>query len=219
MLSLLSVGATAFRPLALHTASRAGPMRNSMLHMSTYATFKTNKGDFKAELFVDKLPITASNFADLAQTGFYDGLTFHRIINNFMCQFGCPHSKDPTSRRAGTGGPEAGTSFKLPDGTEITRNGGGNIPDELIEPISNKPGTISMANTGQPNSGGSQIFINTVHNDFLDYFNTATPSKHPVFGQVVEGMDIVKAIESSPTGPGDKPKEPVVVETILITEE
>ena len=101
----------------------------------------------------------------------------------------------------------------------LPSSGGGNIPDELIEPISNKPGTISMANTGQPNSGGSQIFINTVHNDFLDYFNTATPSKHPVFGQVVEGMDIVKAIESSPTGPGDKPKEPVVVETILITEE
>jgi cyclophilin family peptidyl-prolyl cis-trans isomerase len=75
-----------------------------------------------------------------------------------------------------------------------------------------------MANTGQPNSGGSQIFINTVHNDFLDYFNMKTPSKHPVFGKVVEGMDVLKAIEKTPTGPGDKPKEPVVVNTILITE-
>jgi len=221
MMSLLSVSATAFRPLAAHAGARSlgGVTRTSILHMSTYATFKTNMGDFKAELFVDKLPITASNFADLAKTGFYDGLTFHRVINNFMCQFGCPHSKDPKSPRAGTGGPESGTSFKLPDGTQITRNAGGNIPDELIEPISNKPGTISMANTGQPDSGGSQIFINTVHNDFLDYFNPRTPSKHPVFGEVVEGMDIVKAIEGTPTGPGDKPKTPVVVETIVITEE
>jgi len=89
----------------------------------------------------------------------------------------------------------------------------------MVGEISNEPGTISMANTGQPNSGGSQIFINTVHNDFLDYFNTRTPSKHPVFGKVVEGMDIVKAIEATPTGPGDKPKEPVVVTTIEITED
>ena len=54
-----------------------------------------HQGDFKAELYMDTLPITASNFADLSKTGFYDGLTFHRVINNFMCQFGCPNSKDP----------------------------------------------------------------------------------------------------------------------------
>ena len=192
--------------------------RTSMAQMATFATFKTTKGDIKAELFMDKLPITASNFADLAKTGFYDGLTFHRVINNFMCQFGCPYSKDPKSPRAGTGGPKGGTSFTLPDGTTVTRNAGGNIPDELIGEFSNLPGTLSMANTGQPNSGGSQIFINTVHNDFLDYFNMKTPSKHPVFGKVVEGMDVLKAIEKTPTGPGDKPKEPVVVSTILITE-
>ena len=76
-----------------------------------------------------------------------------------------------------------------------------------------------MANTGMPNSGGSQIFINTKHNSFLDYFDTSSPSKHPVFGKVVEGMDIVTSIETTPTGPGDKPIEPVVVETIEITEE
>ena len=188
-----------------------------------------------------------------------------RVINNFMCQFGCPHSKDPQSPRAGTGGPPGGSSFTLPDGTTITRNAGGCIPDEMVAEISNEPGTLSMANTGQPNSGGSQIFINTVHNDFLDYFNPRTPSKHPVFGKVIEGMDgapsacaralrayprsmrdappiltatsafppvpwlnstppdlplaVIKAIESTPTGPGDKPKTPVVVETIEITED
>ena len=218
MLSVLSVASTAFRPGLAMTAART-VHRTSVMEMSTYATFKTTKGDFKAELFVDKLPITASNFADLAKTGFYDGLSFHRVINGFMCQFGCPHSKDPKSPRAGTGGPEPGTSFTLPDGTTVTRNGGGNIPDELIAEISNKPGTISMANTGQPNSGGSQIFINTVHNSFLDYFNPQTPSKHPVFGQVVEGMDIVTAIETTKTGPGDRPAEPVIVETIVITED
>ena len=150
---------------------------------------------------MDKLPITSSNFADLAKTGFYDGLTFHRVINGFMCQFGCPFSKDPKSPRAGTGGPEPGSTFTTPDGKEITRKGG-NIPDELIEPISNEPLTLSMANTGQPDSGGSQIFINTKHNSFLDYFDPSTPSKHPVFGKVVEGDDVLFAIEKTPTGPG-----------------
>ena len=135
-----------------------------------------------------------------------------------MCQFGCPHSKDPKSPRAGTGGPPPGSTYTLPDGTSIERKGG-NIPDELIEPLSNLPMTLSMANTGQPNSGGSQIFINTKHNSFLDYFDNSTPSKHPVFGKVVEGMEVVKSIEAVQTGPGDKPVEPVVVETIVITED
>jgi cyclophilin family peptidyl-prolyl cis-trans isomerase len=60
----------------------------------------------------------------------------------------------------------------------------GNIPDELLGEISNEPGTISMANTGQPNSGGSQFFLNTAHNSFLDYFDKKSPSAHPVFGKV-----------------------------------
>merc|ERR1712060_10047 len=182
------------------------------------ATFKTSKGDVTAELFMDKLPITCSNFADLAKTGFYDGLTFHRVIRGFMCQFGCPHSADPNSPRAGTGGPPAGSSFTLPDGTSVTRSAGGNIPDEFVGEFSNEPGTLSMANTGQPNSGGSQIFINTKHNSFLDYFDGSTPSKPPVFGKVTAGMDVLTAIETTPTGRGDKPVEPVRVETIVISE-
>ena len=75
--------------------------------------------------------------------------------------------------------------------------------------ISNEPGTLSMANTGMPDSGGSQIFINTKHNAFLDYFDGSSPSKHPVFGKVIEGYDIVQAIESTQTGPGDKPSPDV----------
>jgi cyclophilin family peptidyl-prolyl cis-trans isomerase len=213
----IAMATMAFAP-RMHTSARTGLARASQMRMmATYATFKTNKGDFKAELFVEKLPITASNFADLAKTGFYDGLTFHRVIRGFMCQFGCPNSKDPKSPRAGTGGPPPGSTYTLPDGTSITRQGG-NIPDELIEPISNEPMTISMANTGQPNSGGSQIFINTKHNSFLDYFDGSSPSKHPVFGKVVDGMDVVYDIEGVRTGPGDKPVDPVVVDTIEITE-
>jgi len=166
------------------------------------ATFDTTKGSFTVEIFEDRMPITAKNFLDLAKSGFYDGLHFHRVINGFMIQFGCPHSSDPSSSRAGTGGPPHGT-----------------IPDEHPEAakLSNEPGTLSMANTGRPNSGGSQFFINTVHNAYLDWF-TPGPSKHPVFGRVIDGMDVVKAIETTATGPGDRPVEPVQVRSITVHE-
>jgi cyclophilin family peptidyl-prolyl cis-trans isomerase len=164
------------------------------------ATFDTTLGSFTAEIYQDKMPITAKNFLDLAKTGFYDGLHFHRVINNFMIQFGCPHSKDPMSPRAGTGGPPHGT-----------------IKDEFVAKISNEPGTLSMANTGAPNSGGSQFFINTVHNKFLDWFDTSTPSKHPVFGKITSGMDVVKKIETTPTRQ-DRPVTPVKVNKITVTE-
>ena len=72
------------------------------------ATFDTSEGTFKAEIFLAEMPITAQNFIDLANSGFYNGLHFHRVIPGFMAQFGCPHSKDPNSPRAGTGGPPHG---------------------------------------------------------------------------------------------------------------
>ncbi len=96
----------------------------------------------------------------------------------------CPNSANPQSPIAGTGGPAGNTEFTLPDGSKVKRDGGGNIPDELVGELSNEVGTISMANTGAPNSGGSQFFLNTKHNAFLDYFDNSTPSKHPVFGKV-----------------------------------
>eukprot|EP00968_Pinguiococcus_pyrenoidosus_P013365 scaffold1220_cov259-Pinguiococcus_pyrenoidosus.AAC.37 len=167
------------------------------------------------------MPITASNFIDLANNGFYDGLTFHRVIPNFMAQFGCPYSKDPTSRRAGTGGPDGNTSYtNLGDGSTVNRDRGGNIPDELTAEISNEPGTVSMANTGQPNSGGSQFFINVVHNSFLDWFDDSTPSKHPVFGKVRSEADLklIQDIVSVPSR-SDRPITPVVMEKITIVEE
>lgn len=166
------------------------------------AVCETSLGTFKVELFADKMPITSGNFVELAKSGFYDGLHFHRVIKGFMCQFGCPHSKDPNSPQAGTGGPPHGT-----------------IQDEHPEDakFSNERGTLSMANTGRPNSGGCQFFLNTVHNKYLDWF-TDGPSKHPVFGKVMEGMDVVTTIESTPVGAGDRPTTPVRMIKITIQE-
>lgn len=166
------------------------------------ATFQTSLGDFQAELYVDKMPETAGNFVKLAKAGFYDGLHFHRVIKGFMIQFGCPHSRDPNSPRAGTG--------NGPNGT---------IKDEhpANAKLSNEPGTLSMANTGQPNSGSCQFFINTVHNAYLDWF-TPGQSKHPVFGKITSGMDVIKKIETTPTASGDRPKTPVQMVKVTITE-
>ncbi|MEO1483279.1 MAG: peptidylprolyl isomerase [Myxococcota bacterium] len=166
------------------------------------AQFETTLGNFKAEIYLDKMPKTAQNFLDLAKAGFYDGLHFHRVIKGFMIQFGCPHSKDPASPRAGTGGPPHGT-----------------IEDEHPDAhkLSNEPLTLSMANTGRPNSGGSQFFINTVHNSYLDWF-TPGQSKHPVFGKIIEGEDVVKSIETTETGARDNPTTPIQVKTITVTE-
>merc|ERR1711959_889681 len=155
-------------------------------------------GEFKLEIFLDRVPRTASNFIDLAQSGFYNGVHFHRVIPDFMAQFGCPNAKDPKSSRAGTGGPPDGQFKNLKTGAMEKRSGGGNIQDENISRDSNAPGTLSMANTGAPNSGGSQFFLNTAHNDFLDWFSPGE-SKHPVFGKVTSGMDVVTAISKVPT--------------------
>jgi cyclophilin family peptidyl-prolyl cis-trans isomerase len=166
------------------------------------ATFDTTKGSFEAEILLDQMPITAQNFIDLAKSGFYDGLHFHRVISGFMIQFGCPFSRDPASSRCGTGGPPHGT-----------------IRDEHLATakLSNEPGTLSMANTGRPDSGGSQFFINTAHNHYLDWF-TPGPSKHPVFGRVTGGMEVVRAIEQSATDGRDRPLEPIRVNRITISE-
>lgn len=164
------------------------------------ATFETTLGNFTVELFLDQMPVTAGNFVTLAKSGFYDGLHFHRVINNFMIQFGCPYSKDPASPRAGTGGPPSG-----------------NIKDEFTAKLSNEPLTLSMANTGRPNSGGSQFFINTRHNSYLDWFSPGE-SRHPVFGKITSGEDVVKKIESTPTDGSDRPKTPVQVIKVTVNE-
>ena len=167
------------------------------------ADLVTSLGTIRIELFTDLMPKTAGNFIQLAKSGFYDGLHFHRVINGFMLQFGCPHSKDPNSPRAGTGNAPGGT-----------------IEDEhpANAKLSNEPGTLSMANTGRPNSGSCQFFINTVNNDRLDWFSPG-PSKHPVFGKVISGMDVVKKIESTPTNSQDRPTTPVKMIQVKVNDQ
>lgn len=148
--------------------------------------------------------MTAGNFIELANSGFYDGLHFHRVIDNFMVQFGCPLSADPLNPRAGTGkGPQ------------------GNIEDEHPQEhqISNAPGTLSMANNGQPNSGSSQFFINTANNDYLDWFNPQTPYKHPVFGKVLDGMDVITQIGKVATNVQDRPNKPVQMVKVTVQQD
>jgi cyclophilin family peptidyl-prolyl cis-trans isomerase len=162
------------------------------------AKFETNMGYFKVQLFTEEMPITTKNFIDLAKKGFYDGSRFHRIIgprkappSGFMIQGGDPLSKDVSkSNMWGTGGP------------------GYNIKDEFTDNNKNDAGTISMANSG-PDTGGSQFFINLGDNNFLD-------DKHPVFGKVIEGMNIIKKIGNVNTNMGDQPLEDVIIEKITI---
>ena len=145
----------------------------------------TNAGPITIEFFDDAAPNTVANFRKLAGDGFYDGLSFHRVISDFMIQGGCPEG-------TGTGGP--GYTFE----------------DEFNE---NKVvrGALAMANAG-PNTNGSQFFIVTTGAaEWLD-------GKHTVFGRVSDGMEVVDAIEATPTGAGDRPIEPQVIERIELSE-
>jgi peptidylprolyl isomerase len=169
--------------------------------MNPIALFETNKGTIEIELYDDAMPITAGNFMKLINEGFYDGIKFHRIIDGFMIQGGDPITKTDEVARYGTGGP------------------GYSIPDEHItgEKLSNVRGSLSMANSG-PDSGGSQFFINLADNTNLDFDKPPLQSKHPVFGQVVAGMDVIDAIASVATGPSDLPLDAVVIEKATIKE-
>ncbi len=165
------------------------------------ATFDTSLGSFTAEIFRDQMPVTAGNFIALVKQGFYNGLHFHRVIEGFMVQFGCEFSNDPSSPRCGTGNSPLGR-----------------IQDEHppAHKISNAPDTLSMANTGQPNSGGAQFFINTADNARLDWHSPG-PSKHPVFGKITSGLDVVKKIEKTRTQ-NDRPVTPVKMNSVTISE-
>ena len=127
------------------------------------ATIDTSRGTIKLKLHDDKVPKTVENFEKLAKQGFYNGLKFHRVIENFMIQTGCPQG-------TGTGGP----GYKFADEFHPSLKHSG-------------PGVLSMANSG-PNTNGSQFFITHVATPWLD-------GKHSVFGQVIEGQDVVNAIK------------------------
>lgn len=168
--------------------------------MNPTAIFNTSKGVIEIELFEDQMPVTVGNFTKLAESGFYNGTKFHRVIEGFMIQGGDPNSKGDNEAIYGTGGPEE------------------NVADEFVEGelLTNSRGTIAMANTGQPNSGGSQWFINLVDNTALDFDKPPFSSKHPVFGRVITGMDVVDKIGTTETKEKDIPANPIVISSIEI---
>lgn len=160
---------------------------------TTYALMKTSMGEIKLELFSADAPKTVNNFIKLSKEKFYDGVTFHRVIKDFMIQSGDPNSKDGDWSNDGMGGP--GYSFE----DEINSR-------KLVK------GVLAMANSG-PNTNGSQFFIVTAESTpWLD-------GKHTAFGQVVSGIDIVQAIENVAVNENDHPLNNVTVETIEIIEQ
>src|SRR5262245_49966133 len=165
----------------------------------TTATFKTSEGDFVVKLFDDKAPKTVANFAGLADGSkewtdpktrakvkrpFYDGLIFHRVIDGFMLQGGCP---------MGNGMGDPGYRFADEFGPGLRHD---------------RPGLLSMANAG-PNTNGSQFFVTLVPTPWLD-------NKHAIFGEVVEGIDVVQKIGKTRTGPQDRPVNDIKINTVKI---
>ncbi|MDH3757075.1 MAG: peptidylprolyl isomerase [Gammaproteobacteria bacterium] len=154
-------------------------------------TIKTNHGDIKVKLFEDKAPITCENFRQYAADGFFNDTIFHRVIPNFMVQ---------------GGGMEADMSQKA------TR---APIKNEADNGESNRRGTLAMARTMDINSATAQFFINLRDNDFLD--NGTRDFGYAVFGEVVDGMDVVDTIAAVPTG-NKGGHQDVPVETVTIVE-
>jgi peptidyl-prolyl cis-trans isomerase A (cyclophilin A) len=166
-----------------------------------YAVFETTLGEITCELFPDKAPITVHNFVGLAEgekefvdastrqrtkRRYYDGLTFHRVIPEFMIQGGCP---------LGTGTGSPGFQFQ----------------DEFSEDLNfDRPGRLAMANSG-PNTNGSQFFITVAPTEWLN-------NHHTIFGQVVNGQDVVDKISTVLRDRSDRPKTPVVVNSLKILE-
>lgn len=136
------------------------------------ATIETSKGTITADLFDEEVPNTVANFEKLANSQFYDGTHFHRVISNFMIQGGDPLSRDPNNQRVGTGGP--GYTIKCETDRNVHRH---------------ETGTLSMAHAGK-DTGGSQFFITHCPQPHLDRV-------HTVFGQVRQGMDVVNAIRKN----------------------
>ncbi|GAB1070713.1 MAG: peptidylprolyl isomerase [Shewanella algae] len=160
-------------------------------------TLHTNHGDIKLALDSEKAPLTAANFIKYAQEGFYDGTIFHRVIDGFMVQGGGfteQMSQKPTNAP---------------------------VRNEANNGLSNKTGTIAMARTSDPHSATAQFFINVNDNTFLDFKNESIQGwGYCVFGEVVEGMDVVNAIKGVSTGNHgmhqDVPLEAVIIEKVTI---
>ncbi|MFW5882790.1 MAG: peptidylprolyl isomerase [Verrucomicrobiota bacterium] len=156
--------------------------------MATEVTLKTNQGDIKLELKPEYAPKACENFTKLAEKGYYDGVIFHRVIPQFMIQGGDPQ---------GTG--RGGESIWGKPFEDETKN----------ELRFDKPGILAMANAG-PNTNGSQFFITTAPTPWLN-------GNHTIFGEVVEGYDVVEGIEGCDTDPMDRPIKPQKIESVEVT--
>ena len=174
-------------PLTTATAAQAGSAAVTPVSMDSWkkVRLETDKGNIIIALDPE-MPITAGNFEKLVKQGYYDGVIFHRVIDGFMIQGG-----DPTG--TGRGGP------------------GYTIQDEYTSHNKNTRGAVAMANTGRPNSGGSQFFINLVDNS--PQLGGTFNSNYPVFGNVVEGMNVVDTIAKVTTSgyPSDRPLQNVTI--------
>jgi peptidyl-prolyl cis-trans isomerase B (cyclophilin B) len=162
------------------------------------AIIQTSLGDIKLELYADKAPVSVENFVNYAQSGYYNGTIFHRVISNFMIQGG---GFTPDMKKKATGEP---------------------ITNEALNGLSNKRGTIAMARTNNPHSATAQFFINTQDNGNLDFTSEANSRTwgYAVFGKVTEGMEVVdeiRYVETSSTPPySNVPTVPVVIESVEI---
>lgn len=174
---------------AMQETLSAQPALDPSLENITRATLKTSQGDIVVEFYKDDSPNTVNNFIALADSGYYDGIKFHRVIDNFMIQSGDPLSKDDSQKSLwGTGGPDYTFADEFND-------------HKIVK------GSLAMANRG-PNTNGSQFFIVTA---------AATPwldGMHTNFGYVVDGMEVVEAIGTTATDGADRPLEDVVINSI-----
>ena len=149
------------------------------------ATLMTSCGRIDLDLYEADTPITVNNFVFLAREGFFDGLTFHRVIPGFVAQGGDPEG-------TGAGGP--GYQFE----------------DEIVKSLTfDRPGLLAMANPGTPDTNGSQFFITLNEPTYLN-------GAHTIFGEVTEGMPVVREINSIPTLPGDLPEQAVYIEKVIV---
>lgn len=197
------------QPTGKSCVSYDGAKESATVHW----VLSTSMGTIRVVLFCDKTPITAQNFVQLTESGYFDGTKFHRVIANFMNQGGDPLSKDDAqAARWGTGGPgyRIKDEFYCADGSVSNAN-----PANCATGLGLKhdtPGVISMANSG-PGTGGSQFFLTAVATPWLD-------GKHAIFGHTAdqESLDVVLAINAacSPKCSGDRPSPPIVIERAVI---
>ena len=174
-------------------AAPEGPQDFYLPQGSDLYAIETNFGKMLIHLFKKDAPITSDNFGLLVSKGFYDGTKFHRVIPGFMIQGGDPNTKDSDWANDGMGGPGYQFADELNPDTDSYKNGYAR-------------GVVAMANSG-PNTNGSQFFITTVSTTWLN-------GKHTIFGEVVEGQDVVLEIGNVHRGQADRPNTPIVIKKV-----